>query len=268
VNNRKAGTLVNLGKQHHSVSRLAVRTIDFKLAYRLMNELKSRKLRFLLLEHDAVLPDRDMIWFGSEVEAAKFRDEGRAIAVSIENIKEAVDKAVRLLKGITQVHRLCFGIDPGPRPGIAWLADGAVLGVSQLEHIEHVAGHISAIAASLEYKQMIVRIGDGAPIIRDRIINDCLTHSIELEQVNESKTSRGLLRHNHVVSAIRIALLSGQRVLEFRTVQPTEGELREIQRQSRKFSNGRKTISTEMAYDVATGKCSLEQAVNEDYSSS
>lgn len=267
-NNRKSGTLVNLGKRPQNVSRLAVRTIDFKLAYRLMNELKKRKLRFVLLEHDAVLPERDMIWFGSEVETAKFRNEGKAIAVSIENISEAVDKAVRILRGITQVNRLYFGIDPGPRPGIAWLADGAVLGVAQLEHIEHVSGHISAIASTLEFKHMVVRIGDGAPLIRDRIINDCLTHSIELEQVNESKTSRGLLRHNHVVSAIRIALLAGKRVIEFRTVQPTEGDLREIQRQSRKLSNGRNTISTVLAYEVATGKCSLEQAIDENYSSS
>lgn len=244
------------------MSRLAVRTIDFKLAYRLMNELKKRALRFSLLEHDAVLPERDTIWFGSEVEVARFRTEGRAIAVSIGTVEEAVDKAVRMMRGIEHVHRLCFGIDPGPRPGIAWLADGAVLGVAQLENADLVSGHIAAIAASIEYSSMVVRIGDGAPLIRDRIMNDCLTHSYDMEQVNEAKTSRGLLRHNHVVSAIRIAMLAGERIYEFRTVQPTEGDLREIQRQSRKRSNGRKTISMDMAYEVATGKISLDQAIN------
>ena len=225
--------------------RLAIRTVDFKLAYRLMNELKKRNVKFILLEHDAVLPERDMIWFGSEIEVANFRSEGRPIAASILTAEKAVEKAIRLQRGITQVHMLCFGIDPGPRPGIAWLADGVVLGVAQLEKVETVSAHIEGIASSLELEKMVVRIGHGAPLIRDQIINDCLTHSLYIEQVNESKTSRGLLRHNHVISAIRIALLSGPRVVEFRTIQPTEGDLREIQRQSRKKTNGRKTISSE-----------------------
>ena len=203
-----------------------------------MNELKKRNVKFILLEHDAVLPERDVFGFESEIEVANFRSEGRPIAASILTAEKAVEKAIRLQRGITQVHMLCFGIDP--RPGIAWLADGVVLGVAQLEKVETVSTHIEGIASSLEFEKMVVRIGHGAPLIRDQIINDCLTHSLYIEQVNESKTSRGLLRHNHVISAIRIALLSGPRVVEFRTIQPTEGDLREIQRQSRKKTNGKK----------------------------
>ena len=98
---------------------------------------------------------------------------------------------------------------------------------------------------------------------RDRIINDCLTHQLDIEVVNEAKTSRGLLRHNHVISAIRIALISGERAWDFREVHPTEGEIREIQRQSRKKSNGRKTISSAIAHAVACGDLSLEEALQE-----
>ena len=242
--------------------------MDFRLAFRLMQALKRQNLKFDLLDHDAPLSHAETVWMASDVEIVGREDQGWPVAASLEDIEGAIQRALLHLRGVHQIHELTFGIDPGPRPGIAWMGDGIVLGMSQLESIDKVTAHIETIKSAVKHQQSRVRIGDGAPIIRDRIINDCLTHSIELEQVNESKTSRGLLRHNHVVSAIRIALLSGQRVLEFRTVQPTEGELREIQRQSRKFSNGRKTISTEMAYDVATGKCSLEQAVNEDYSSS
>jgi hypothetical protein len=245
------------------VPRLAIRTIDFKLAFRLMTELKRRGLRFILLEHDAVLPEQDMIWFGSEVEVAKFRNEGKPIATSAVSVKDAVDNAVRLQRGITQVHQLCFGIDPGPRPGLAWLADGVVLGVAQFERIENLAAQIIGISSALEFKRMAVRIGDGAPLSRDQIINDCLTHQLEIELVNEAKTSRGLLRHNHVISAIRIALLSGERVWEFREIRPTEGELRDIQRQSRKKSNGRRTISSDVAYAVACGDLTLEEAIRE-----
>jgi hypothetical protein len=98
-------------------------------------------------------------------------------------------------------------------------------------------------------------------LCRDQLINDCLTHQLDLELVNEAKTSRGLLRHNHVISAIRIALLSGERVWGFREIRPTVGELREIQGQSRKKSNGRRTISSDVAYAVACGKLTLEEAI-------
>ena len=233
-----------------------------------MTELKSRGLRFILLEHDALLPEPNMIWFGSKVEVAKSRNEGRPIATSAVSVKDAVDNAVRLQRGITQVHQLCFGIDPGPRPGLAWLADGVVLGVAQFERIENIAAQIIGISSALDFKRMIVRIGDGAPLSRDQIINDCLTHQLELEIVNEAKTSRGLLRHNHVISAVRIALLSGEHVREFRDLQPTVGELRDIQRQSRKKSNGRWTISSDVAYAVACGKLTMEDAIQNDYSAS
>jgi len=244
------------------VPRLAIRTIDFKLAFRLMTELKKRGLRFILLEHDAVLPESDMIWFGGELEVVKYRHEGQPIMSAPHSVKDAVDNAVRLMRGINNVHQLSFGIDPGPRPGLGWLADGAVLGIAQFENIENLAAQIIGIASALEFKRMVVRIGDGAPLIRDRIINDCLTHELDIEVVNEAKTSRGLLRHNHVISAIRIAMIAGERVWEFREIQPTEGEVREIQRQSRKKSNGRKTISSEVAYAVACGELSLEEAIN------
>ena len=52
-----------------------------------MTELKQRGLRFILLEHDAVLPERDMIWFGSEIEVVKYRNEGQPIMTSSNSVK-------------------------------------------------------------------------------------------------------------------------------------------------------------------------------------
>jgi hypothetical protein len=50
-------------------------------------------------------------------------------------------------------------------------------------------------------------------------------------------------------------------VWEQRSITPTEGQLKEIQRQSRKLSNGRKTISTELALAVARGEMPLHEAI-------
>jgi hypothetical protein len=133
--------------------------------------------------------------------------------------------------------------------------------MAQLEGITDVIGHIRSIERAIEHHVCKVRIGNGAPLIRDHIINDCIAENIWMEEVNEARTSKGLLRHNHVVSAVRIAMLRGKRVWEQRSITPTDGQLKEIQRQSRKLSNGRKTISTELALAVARGEMPLDEAL-------
>jgi hypothetical protein len=58
-------------------------------------------------------------------------------------------------------------------------------------------------------------------------------------------------------------MLRGRRVWEQRSITPTEGQLKEIQRRSRTISNGRKTISAEQALAVARGELLIEEALSE-----
>ena len=51
------------------------------------------------------------------------------------------------------------------------------------------------------------------------------------------------------------------RVHHIRELNPTEGDLKEIQRQSRIMSLGNLTISTELARQVACGELSMEDAI-------
>lgn len=254
-------TSLNLPALLPSVTRLAVKTIDFRLAYRLMQALKSRKMKFDLLEHDAPLPHAETVWIATEFEILGHEQEGYPVAAGLDDIEGAIERAMLHLRGVHQIRELTFGLDPGPRPGVAWMGDGVLLGMAQLESIEDVVGHIRSIERSIEHHVCKVRIGNGAPLIRDHIINDCIAENIWMEEVNEARTSKGLLRHNHVVSAVRIAMLRGKRVWEQRSITPTEGQLKEIQRQSRKLSNGRKTISTELALAVARGEMPLDEAL-------
>ena len=105
-------------------------------------------------------------------------------------------------------------------------------------------------------------MGNGSPSHRDRLVNALLSRGYSIELVKENKTSRGLNRQQHGVAAVRIATLSGRQVLEKSEVNPSEGELRDIQRMSRKKSNGRVTIPTELARKVAKGEVTLEQAID------
>ena len=63
--------------------------------------------------------------------------------------------------------------------------------------------------------------------------------------------------------------MTGTRVWELRDIEPSSGQIKEIQRQSRKFTNGLLTISSEQAMMVAKGHFSLNEILSQmNYSSS
>ena len=108
------------------------------------------------------------------------------------------------------------------------------------------------------FESVTVRIGDGAPLIRDRIINDCILQNWIVEQVNETKTSLGLIRNNY-----SLAQESRQQwnSMATRDLSPTDGEIKYIQTESRKRSNGEITISRSTAGLVALGEMSMDEAI-------
>ena len=233
--------------------KIAVKTDDFRLSFHLMRELKRRKCNFVML------PTSDK-WDGILLTSPEEVEDG-GIPATEETIEIAVERAIQASKGLDSAVQLVFGIDPGPRPGIAWLADGIVVGSAQLEQIESVADHIIGLSSAVNHQRMCVKVGDGAPLIRDRIINQLILSGLETLQVSEYKTSLGSRVKTHLHAATRIALMGGQRVYSIRELKPTEGDLKEIQRQSRILSSGNLTISSRLAKMVACGEISLEDAI-------
>lgn len=183
------------------------------------------------------------------------------IPATEETLEISVERAIQASRGFESAVQLIFGVDPGPRPGIAWLADGIVVGSAQLEEINGVADHIIGLSSAVKHQRMCVKVGDGAPLIRDRIINQLILRGIETLQVSEYRTSSGSRVKTHLHAATRIALMGGNKVYKIRDLNPTEGDLKEIQRQSRILSSGDFTISTELARLVACGEISIEDAV-------
>lgn len=233
--------------------RIAVRTDNFRLSFHLMRELKRRKCEFVMLASGEK-------WDGILLTSPEEVQDGD-IPATEDTLEISVERAIQASRGLDSAIQLVFGVDPGPRPGIAWLADGIVVGSAQLEQIEVVAEHIIGLSSAVKHKRMCVKVGDGAPLIRDRIINQLILKGIETLQVNEYRTSRGSRIKTHQYAATRIALMGGTRVDDIRELNPTEGDLKEIQRQSRIMSSGNLTISTELARLVACGDLSMEDAI-------
>ena len=245
------------------MQKILVLTDDFQLAYRIMHMLRTRNIDVEQFSTEQPLPSKDSIWIGTVDEIASKSSEGRPIAADLESIDLAVESAIFALKGSSKTHRFTIGIDTGPRPGIAWFTDGVLIDTKQTESIEECIKIIAFLIEHHDFQHLLIRMGKGSPSHRNRLLNAMLKRGYVVELVDERKTSRGLNRNQHSVSAIRIATLSGERIWEVVELQPTEGEVKEIQRRSRIKSQGRVTISSDLARKVALGELTLTEAIEE-----
>lgn len=244
------------------MQKILVRTDDFQLAYRIMHVLRSRTIDVEQRSLNEPLPSKDAIWIGTVDEVASNQTDGRPIAADLESIDLAVEAAIFALKGTSTTHRFTIGIDTGPRPGIAWFTDGVLIDTKQTESLEECIKTIDSLIKHHDFQHLLIRMGKGSPSHRNRLLNAMLKRGYIVELVDERKTSRGLNRNQHSVSAIRIATLAGERMWEMIELQPTEGEVKEIQRRSRIKSQGRVTISSDLARKVALGELTLLEAID------
>jgi len=241
------------------MARVAVRTDDFQLAYRLINKLRQLQIKYIQLEYSTPLPNDVIFWFGTHKEVQHSSDEN-GVSCDIDLVDVTIQKHINLLLAGPDVKLLSFGVDTGPRPGLAWFADGRLIGSSQLEDIDSVVQEINQIIYYLAPQSSIIRIGKGPRTLSNRIVNSCLDQGFDVELVDEKNTSIGS-RHDHVSSAKNIGLKSGIPIFNHLKVIPTKGEVREIQRISRLASHGKSTIPSNLARSVAKGRISLKEAL-------
>ena len=237
---------------------LYVRTDDFRLAHRLLRELKQRNLPAQqITTKDAIDPDAH--WFGTPEEVRLLG--GRGVAVELDDVAETVSTWLLSRKLAASPDRLVVGLDPGPRPGCAFFADGVLLGKRELDSIDESLDTIVNLVQHTNPAEVLVRIGHGAPVHRDRLVNRVLSLGYHVEIVNEHRTSAGQSRHAHGSAALKIAMMPGAPVHEQRKIRASAGELRNLQRISRKRSNGQLTISLETAMRVSEGELSMDEAL-------
>lgn len=242
------------------VGEVVVRTADFRLAYRLLAGLKARRVRCSHLDQSTPLPPSARAWIATHAEVAAAADP-LGIGADLESVDSAIERALRVIARGGIVRDLTFGIDPGPRPGLAWVGDGRVLGTDLVDSVDATIDRICHLSADIEHDRLVVRLGDGSPTISNRLANICLARGLAVERVDERRTSEGLPRHQHHASAARIAQLRGAPVTQKLPVVPTPGEIKEVQRLSRRQSGGRVTISQRLAQAVAVGRLSMEEAI-------
>lgn len=185
--------------------------------------------------------------------------------VIASDTETTINEALRLFNGRARYERVVVGIDPGQEPGIAVVVDGIVAAVYRVP-MDQVAEVVERIKQT--YSDVLVKVGNGARLIRTQIVNNLVAQGSPVELVDESGTSPHLGRGtagtviSDIVAAVNIALIEGTRV-GHQDVSPSKGEIRIIQERSRKLSGGRTTIPRKLAERVAKGRMSIEEALFE-----
>ena len=181
-----------------------------------------------------------MVCMGEEVS----RLGGKGVAVDPQNPGGFVSTWLLARRQEGPLGELLVGLDPGPRPGCAFLGDGTPLGKHVAENVTEALERLVDLVDTLQPSSVRVRIGHGSPNHRDQLINEVLALGFYVEEVNEHRTSSGRSRHDHGSAALKIAMQPGTPVHEQRANATPLGELKNIQRMSRQQSNGALTISS------------------------
>lgn len=156
------------------------------------------------------------------------------------------------------------GVDPGERPGIAIYSGEARVAVVSASSPEDVSRYTQVLSSMLGTSGVMVRIGNGDPTNRNRIVRSVWSSCSCVEVVDEKSTSR--IAGSDVEAAAIIARTRGIRLKKLPEISPTDGEIRNIQRRSRLNSGGLTTISRSIAKCVATGECTLDEAIRKQQS--
>jgi hypothetical protein len=240
------------------LANLAVVTEDFSLYHDLVVRLKRRGVSFASLSPKDPIPEDIGVVITSPEEAERL--DFRPLVATHGDLEDAIDQAMKALAGREGAERLAIGVDPGRRIGVAALADGAVVASAGVTSVDEAVNRVRLYLQRHPAKRQVVRIGHGAPTVRDVIIRRLQPLGVPIEVVDETNTTEGVDLPD-VQAAISIASARGVRVERVPTIAVRQGEVKDIQRLSRIKSGGRFTIPQALAREVAVGSLTLDEAV-------
>ena len=246
---------------------LGVYTKDFSLYYDLLKVLRKRNIAYVSLSSLNHIPSKIGVILTSNNELHDVKTFKVIAADAYDTVEHAVDLAMQMLIGKDLYSKIYIGIDPGDYPGIAVVGDDILLSKISVDSPGEVLSCVKRILKEYPATHTIIRIGHGSIIIRNRIINSLIRLGIIIEIVDETKTTPGpkISRPKRdSEAAAMISLMRGGRVQSRFALEPTRGEIVNIQEKSRKLTNGRFSISKKTVVDVINGKMSLEEAIEKE----
>ena len=231
---------------------IGILTSNFSLYHDLIESLRKREIPFVSLTFRDEIPYNVDVIISSREDEVDFEN---VVRWEGEEVNTIIDRALMLSTG-DEIH-IVFGIDPGENIGIAIYGNDKLIRRFITSSPEEAAGFIKRYVKEVRAGSVRVRIGNGARLIRNRIINLLVGEDIKIEMVDESTIH---CHDDDAIAASTIAMAEGVEVMGEMKVEPKDGEIREMQRLSR-IKSGTITISKELARKVLKGEMELDDAI-------
>ncbi len=185
---------------------IGILTADVRLYYDLARFMRSRNMRFRLLDFNGSIPLDIGVILSSPEELDSIRFSPK---IAVSDIETALRQALQAMNGLEDSAVLVIGVDPGPEPGIAAILSDRIIETRHAQSPEQAADIIRGILSDYSYSQSVLRMGDGSPVHRDRILELVAGSFNYVEIVDEARTS-SCIRGYHKEAAIKIAKCDGE----------------------------------------------------------
>ncbi|RMF88926.1 MAG: hypothetical protein D6733_07435 [Methanobacteriota archaeon] len=229
------------------------------------SELKRRGIPFQSYRPDEKIPSHVTVVITSPEERGKISFH---TVVAAAAARDAVREAVQVKEGLKgRYESISLGVDPGKSIGVAAVGRGRILMEEILRSPEEVARSVRDVEEMFLPKELVIKVGAAGGSYRNRIIarlQEEFTHPIQIiDEVSTTRpkwVSRRLGVHKDISAARKIALKTGREIKTPVNVDPASGEIKNIQRESRRRS-AHITISKELAKAVAKGELDMDEAI-------
>ena len=195
---------------------IALLSREPRFYYKAIKELKERKVDFVLVDNVESIPDDVDVILTSKKEENKIKKIKKD-----KKVVSSVEDAIRIANGLkSKFKELFIGIDPGLKPGIAFVGDGLVVRVARAYSPEDIKKEIANFLKNYKADRIVFKVGDGGGVYRDRILKtlqENFEHDIEV--ICEKSTTPSISKEfnratKDIIAAINIALKVGKLIKE------------------------------------------------------
>jgi hypothetical protein len=184
---------------------IGICTEDFSMLHDLVSVLNAEGVRYLITgPGEVVSAHLDCLVMDKGTECPILPSGAGSTVPMDPDPVVTTDRALASCWGLDRPLVLTIGIDPGSRPGVAYILDGRLVAVHRASSARNLLGNVLKRERSFRARRTIVKVGNGDPSSRDLIISSLRVANLLTIIVDERGTSRSK-RHRDEMAAIHIA---------------------------------------------------------------
>ena len=182
------------------MARLGIYTQDLRFYYRAIEEINLWKIPYVSLDSSGDVSSDIIAVLSEEKDRTIFHTQLKG-----KNPRSLIRQALPYFINKNCFHEVIIGIDPGPKPGMAILADKILMETEEMPDIHSILDYVKCAINDYKSDSKLIRLGDGDAPNRERIKKLLSFIDIEINIVDEYGTSMPHQTHDNMISAARIA---------------------------------------------------------------